>query len=103
MVTQHQIRKSLELPYLERFTDIVRKPEPEKNQPGQWTGWFMGDGDRVGKYLQELAKLPDAEEQIKHFSEEMREWGKNFMNGFNNPARVKQGRVIYAGGDDFWV
>ena len=23
------------------------------------------------------------------------------MNGFNNPRKVKQGRVIYAGGDDF--
>lgn len=101
LVTQHQIRKKLELRYLESFTDIVRKPEPEKNQPGQWTGWFMGDGDRVGKYLKKLAELPDAEEQIKHFSEEMREWGRKFMDGFNKPRKVKQGRVIYAGGDDF--
>lgn len=101
LVTQHQIRKRLELRYLESFTDIVRKPEPEKNQPGQWTGWFMGDGDRVGKYLKKLAELPDAEEKIRHFSEEMRKWGRKFMNGFNNPRKVKQGRVIYAGGDDF--
>ena len=61
----------------------------------------MGDGDRVGKYLKKLAELPDAEEKIRHFSEEMRKWGRKFMNGFNNPRKVKQGRVIYAGGDDF--
>ncbi|NET12814.1 MAG: CRISPR-associated protein Cmr2 [Okeania sp. SIO1H6] len=102
LVTQYNVRKNLGLPHLERFTDLVRKPEPEKNQPGQWTGWFMGDGDKVGNYLQELAKQPDGEENIKKFSEAMREWGKNFMNEFNKPSKVKKlGRVIYAGGDDF--
>ena len=101
LVTQHQIRKKLQLRYLDSFTDIVRKPEPENNQPGQWTGWFMGDGDRVGKYLKTLAELPDGEEQIKLFSEKMRKWGGEFMKDFNGPPKVKPGRVIYAGGDDF--
>ncbi|NET45710.1 type III-B CRISPR-associated protein Cas10/Cmr2 [Okeania sp. SIO2B3] len=102
LVTQYQIRQKLGLPHLEKFTDIVRKPEPEKNQPSQWTGWFMGDGDKVGNHLQELAKQPDGEEKIREFSEAMREWGKNFMNKFNKPSKVKKlGRVIYAGGDDF--
>ncbi|NEQ39947.1 MAG: CRISPR-associated protein Cmr2 [Okeania sp. SIO3I5] len=104
LITQPDIRKNLGLRHLERFTDIVRKPEPEKNQPGQWTGWFMGDGDKVGNYLQELAKKPDGEEEINKFSEAMREWGRKFMNKFNGPRLPtvkKLGRVIYAGGDDF--
>lgn len=95
LVTWYSIRRNLKLPHLERFTDLVRKPD--QDQPGQWTGWFMGDGDKVGNYLQKLADAPDGETKIKNFSEAMREWGKNFMNKFSSQL----GRVIYAGGDDF--
>lgn len=49
----------------------------------------MGDGDRVGKCLKKLVELLDVEEKIRYFSEEMWEWGRKFMNGFNNFWKVK--------------
>jgi CRISPR-associated protein Cmr2 len=64
--------------------------------PGQWTGWFMGDGDKVGKHLQELAEK-EGDEGIKNFTCAMRNWGKDFYEKFPK----EKGRVIYAGGDDF--
>ncbi|TFI54906.1 CRISPR-associated protein Cmr2 [Mastigocladus laminosus UU774] len=76
------------------FRDIQRKPT--ENTPGQWTGWFMGDGDRVGRYLQDIAET-EADERIRNFSHDMRTWGQNFRNTFSPDF----GRVIYAGGDDF--
>jgi len=66
------------------FKDIVR-------EQGHWTGWFMGDGDKVGDHLKKL--IGDTETQ--KFSEAMREWGQQFKI----PDRL--GRVVYAGGDDF--
>jgi CRISPR-associated protein Cmr2 len=71
------------------FSDIIREPE-------HWTGWFMGDGDKVGKKLQEIAQ-EEGDEGLKKFSEAMRHWGGKFVKNFPKD----QGRVIYAGGDDF--
>ncbi len=77
---------------------LKQKPEdPEfreiRRDPKYWTGWFMGDGDKVGDYLK---KLTDDQAQ-KDFSRAMREWGKEFKGNFPK----EEGRVIYAGGDDF--
>ena len=81
----------------EKFSELVRKPDREKNIPGQWTGWFMGDGDKVGDYLKNISNQPDGETKIQQFSQAMRSWGSNFMEQF--PQDLV--RVIYAGGDDF--
>jgi CRISPR-associated protein Cmr2 len=76
---------------LDSFSEMVRLPEP--GQPGHWTGWFMGDGDKVGDYLKKLK----TETELQHFSHAMREWGRDFKEKFPNDL----GRVVYAGGDDF--
>ncbi|MFN6537900.1 MAG: Cas10/Cmr2 second palm domain-containing protein [Nostoc sp. EkiNYC01] len=74
-------------------------PQTTKKIPGQWTGWFMGDGDKVGDYLKDLAAKQNGDEEIEKFSHSMRNWGKDFGEKFN--LREKLGRVVYAGGDDF--
>lgn len=94
LVTLPTIANKIGMEYLEKgFQDIERKPT--ETTPGQWTGWFMGDGDKVGKHLQELAK--EGDEGIAKFTEAMRNWGKDFDKDFPKD----KGRVIYAGGDDF--
>lgn len=103
LVTLPSIAKRFGMEILEEgFQDIQRKPT--ENTLGQWTGWFMGDGDNVGKYLQEIAQ---SDEDISRFSCDMRDWGKNFADGFkakniaDDSKETNIGRVIYAGGDDF--
>ncbi|MEA5620466.1 type III-B CRISPR-associated protein Cas10/Cmr2 [Cronbergia sp. UHCC 0137] len=78
------------------FKEIRRKPT--ENQPGQWTGWFMGDGDEVGKKLKKLANSEKAKENLRELTIELRNWGKDF---YRHLPKQKLGRVIYAGGDDF--
>ncbi|RAM52598.1 MAG: CRISPR-associated protein Cmr2 [Hapalosiphonaceae cyanobacterium JJU2] len=78
------------------FKEIRRKPTA--TQPGQWTGWFMGDGDEVGKKLKKLANSEQAEENIRQLTIGLRNWGKDF---YAYLPKQKLGRVIYAGGDDF--
>ncbi len=98
LVTWYEIQKEIQIPALGRgFTEIERRPEPTENIPGQWTGWFMGDGDRVGKHLKDLASRPNGDDEIKRFSLAMRNWGSKFEQSF--PHNL--GRIIYAGGDDF--
>jgi CRISPR-associated protein Cmr2 len=80
------------------FKDIHR-------EAGYWTGWFMGDGDRVGDKLKELATRPESDENkqehdLNRFTELMRKWGKDFQDNKHLFPEGK-GRVIYAGGDDF--
>ncbi|MCG6133964.1 MAG: CRISPR-associated protein Cmr2 [Nostoc sp. LLA-1] len=77
------------------FTEIQRKPT--ENTPGQCTGWFMGDGDEVGKHLKDLANKNNSDLELEKFSYAMRNWGENFEKTF--PEDI--GRVVYAGGDDF--
>lgn len=80
------------------FKDIHR-------EAGYWTGWFMGDGDKVGDKLKFLATRPESDENkqehdLKNFTDLMRKWGKGFQNKKDLFPQGK-GRVIYAGGDDF--
>lgn len=86
-----------DMPSPEKFTELVRKQDPINNISGQWTGWFMGDGDKVGNHLKELSQQPDGAQKLKKFSEAMRQWGENLSNDFPKDL----GRIIYAGGDDF--
>lgn len=86
-----------DMPFVERFTELVRKPDPSNNISGQWTGWFMGDGDKVGDYLKNLSQQADGTTKLREFSEAMRQWGEDLSKDF--PPDL--GRIIYAGGDDF--
>ncbi|YAF99231.1 MAG: type III-B CRISPR-associated protein Cas10/Cmr2 (plasmid) [Nodularia sp. CChRGM 3473] len=100
LVTWPEIQKKLSIEALEKsFQEIQRKPT--ENTPGQWTGWFMGDGDKVGEHLKDLAvnDKDNGGKEINKFSHKMRDWGKQFGDKFN--LREKLGRVVYAGGDDF--
>ncbi|MBD2428485.1 type III-B CRISPR-associated protein Cas10/Cmr2 [Phormidium sp. FACHB-1136] len=74
---------------------------PEDSQPGRWTGWFQGDGDRVGDYLR--GQSPDA---LHDFSHQLRRWGRQLPRHLPKATTQRRtldrdGRIIYAGGDDF--
>jgi CRISPR-associated protein Cmr2 len=80
------------------FKDIYR-------EAGYWSGWFMGDGDKVGDKLQKLtSRHPDNREQgdrdLQEFTKLMRNWGEDFQ-AKKDLFPGGKGRVIYAGGDDF--
>jgi CRISPR-associated protein Cmr2 len=99
LVTLPKIAKQIGIDQLEEgFKDIVR-------EAGYWTGWFMGDGDKVGDKLKQLAEqdandCAQQENKLLLFSELMREWGKEFEQRKDLFSQGKC-RVIYAGGDDF--
>lgn len=81
-----------------KFKDIYR-------EVGYWTGWFMGDGDKVGDKLKLLADsdendLAKRDRNLERFSELVRGWGEDFENR-EDLFEAGKGRVIYAGGDDF--
>jgi len=107
LVNLEEIANSLGIPPLpERLTALQRKPEKTedgKQIPGQWTGWFMGDGDKMGNYLKAVyATLGD--DGLKDVSQKLLNWGKDFQEEFpeSQPAPENWfGQVIYAGGDDF--
>lgn len=75
------------------FKDLNRH---KKTEPKYWTGWFLGDGDSAGKYLRQHSTA----EVLHAFSAQMREWGNAIRNP-ENSYLPGQGRMIYAGGDDF--
>ena len=86
-----------------------KKDDPEfkdiNRDAGYWTGWFMGDGDKVGDKLQKLASRhqdnPEQRDRDLHeFTKLMREWGQKFKKK-EDLFPAGKGRVIYAGGDDF--
>ncbi|NEP55628.1 MAG: CRISPR-associated protein Cmr2 [Symploca sp. SIO2G7] len=104
LVTYEKIAEDIKLEKIKNkrtdpeFKDITR-------EAGYWTGWFMGDGDKVGDKLKELASRHKNDEkqqikELKYFTHLMRNWGKEFQK---KPDLFPQGkgRVIYAGGDDF--
>ncbi|MFP5274672.1 Cas10/Cmr2 second palm domain-containing protein [Coleofasciculus sp.] len=75
-----------------------------------WAGYFQGDGDKIGEYLRQLKEKGEDEANSLHtFSQAMMEWGKNLKYHLppTQAERVKRrnldadGRIIYAGGDDF--
>jgi CRISPR-associated protein Cmr2 len=87
--------KITELP--QSFRDLNRFAKPEENKG--WTGWFQGDGDKAGNYLQNMQELGiDEVEGLHQFSKIMREWGETTLK---EEFKQQPGRIIYAGGDDF--
>ncbi len=96
LVTHHQVYSKIpDFPPTKKFSELLRKEEDdEKAKRGYWTGWFMGDGDKVGDYLKSLTDAQD----VTDFSQKLRNWGKQFQDSFH---RKHLGRVVYAGGDDF--
>jgi CRISPR-associated protein Cmr2 len=100
---------SIEIP--ESFVDLNRHQNEKR-----WTAWFQGDGDRIGEFLQSQVKSGvDEITALSTFSKAMLEWGKAFRThlpdaqgatGYSfkdeqNNRYLKDGRIIYAGGDDF--
>ncbi|MDY6784165.1 MAG: type III-B CRISPR-associated protein Cas10/Cmr2 [Cyanobacteriota bacterium] len=97
------VKRLVTLPYLAKQIDMEELDEGFKDvvrDPGYWTGWFMGDGDEVGKKLIDLASGTHPENDLKIFTHEMRYWGQHFEN--KNSCLGGKERVIYAGGDDFF-
>lgn len=96
------------------FVDINRhQDDPSKRR---WTAWFQGDGDRIGEFLKnQVDSGVDEVKALSTFSEAMLDWGKNFRfhlpdaqgtTGYSfideqHQRVLKDGRIIYAGGDDF--
>jgi CRISPR-associated protein Cmr2 len=81
LITWHEVQKKIGIEALEKgFKEIQRKPT--ENTPGQWTAWFMGDGDEVGKHLQNLAKKENGDDEIYQFSDAIRKWGEDFYDSF---------------------
>jgi CRISPR-associated protein Cmr2 len=98
LVTLPYLAKKIGMETLDKgFKDIYR-------EAGYWTGWFMGDGDKVGDKLIKLVTRTNEhqkqEQDLKRFTELMRNWGKDFQ-GKKDLFPEGKGRVIYAGGDDF--
>ena len=83
------------------FRELRREKDgDDKQKQTYWSGWFLGDGDSATKYFQTLSPQQE-EEQLQEFSQQMREWGKQFQKEQDYYLQ-KKGRVIYAGGDDFF-
>ena len=81
--------------HLPPFSDINRK---DKNI---WTGWFQGDGDQVGKYVDTLVD-GNKDDLLNLFSQRMLAWGEALQGETNDILGDRiSGRIVYAGGDDF--
>ncbi|NJK39895.1 MAG: hypothetical protein HC825_08925 [Oscillatoriales cyanobacterium RM1_1_9] len=95
LVTHHEIAKLIDPQqslYTKSFREMLRIKDEKQGGGGYWTGWFMGDGDQVGKHLKSLK----TSEAVERFSHSLRRWGRTFQKDF------ALGRVVYAGGDDFF-
>jgi CRISPR-associated protein Cmr2 len=67
--------------------------EFDRFEVGTYTGWFLGDGDRLSNYLRHKSH-----NEIKDCSRALMDWGKGELK---DSVENNSGRLIYAGGDDF--
>jgi len=96
------IQEDLNPDSFKELNRLKRKRQP--TEPEYWTGWFQGDGDGAGSYLQNKSA-----EEITEFSKTMREWGRRLIDrqkskeipAEEKPLRSQDSRIVYAGGDDF--
>ena len=109
LITVKQIAKKLDFKETPgSFKEIGRlNDNPEDNR---WTGWFQGDGDKIGDYLKSKVKQdPNKQESevLYEFSRAMMEWGEGLKHTLPKSQSAREeddkyeGRIIYAGGDDF--
>ena len=110
LVTRPQVAKLIPMPAPDSFKEMIRlarnmqgrlakrpyEEEEVSGLEGHWTGWFMGDGDKMGDHLTKIAEEGDPD-KIGQFSEIIRRWGKKLEEDFPRD----KGRIVYAGGDDF--
>jgi CRISPR-associated protein Cmr2 len=85
--------------HVDTFIDLQRK------ESNRWTGWFQGDGDRMGEYISSLIdNKPESEKNknLQNFSRDMLNWGENLQKVADKLQDGLQGRIVYAGGDDFF-
>ena len=88
-----------EMPQTYRDLNRLSQKTQNSDRANQWTGWFQGDGDKIGDYLKQLKDSgADEAESLHDFSLAMMEWGENDLP---NSLPPDLGRIIYAGGDDF--
>lgn len=100
LITIEAIAQPLNLEFPDSFKDISRWQDYDATDANAaerkpWTGWFCGDGDKAGDYLKQLSGQPNEQAEIMSFSRTMRDWGNMLQRTFRN------GRIVYAGGDDF--
>ena len=105
LITYYDIANKLkleanELPQVEipkTFSDLNPRLEEKR-----WTGWFQGDGDRVGRYLHSLALSSDPQAEraktLTKFSADLLNWSNNTLK---ESLDKNIGRIIYTGGDNF--
>ncbi|MEB3827775.1 Cas10/Cmr2 second palm domain-containing protein [Phormidium sp. CCY1219] len=94
LVTHAQFGRPIGIAPPERFKDINRKSDAGTSY---WSGWFMGDGDKMGDLLQKSLEL-GGDAGIREFSRLLRQWGTDLYELIPRDL----GRMIYAGGDDFF-
>jgi CRISPR-associated protein Cmr2 len=109
-------RNSDKYQYLASIEELGSFTEIDRQENHRWTGWFQGDGDRIGVYISDLFANKDADRrdaELRKFSKAMLDWGENLQKQtseiLKRPTassadlheRIK-GRIVYAGGDDFF-
>ena len=90
--------------------------EIDRQENNRWTGWFQGDGDRIGVYISSLIEKKDASQrdaELNKFSKAMLDWGEKLQDRTSEILKETtddsadlheriEGRIVYAGGDDFF-
>jgi CRISPR-associated protein Cmr2 len=109
LVTYRQIADQLhDHPNLPKIDPLQAFTKLERKESNLWTGWFQGDGDRIGVYIDEhLVKELSTNEAknaaLKKFSKDMMQWGEKLPTIATDRLQKSgiKARIIYAGGDDF--
>lgn len=93
--------------YLASLEKLNSFSEINRWKDSRWTGWFQGDGDRMGIYISNLVAGRSAGEEkdtaLREFSGDMLNWGEKLQQRTNHIlGGHMNGRIVYAGGDDFF-
>lgn len=106
LITVKQIAKKLDFKESpDSFSELGRLNE--NTEDNRWTGCFQGVGDKIGDYLKDRVKQdpnPDESKVLNEFSTAMMKWSeglKHTLPPASASLKEKEGRIIYAGGDDF--
>lgn len=88
-----------------RVQDVRSFADLNRKDTDRYTGWFRGDGDRIGLFLQKIGG--NNEDVLNGFSQAMVNWAEKILKHSlpsvsDDPKHLDEaGRIIYAGGDDF--